>query len=152
MAFTHVDGTMAGMNCFSDDDQIQNRFLGIHSSPNKPNTKNCDNKCISKINNKGRFLCEYPGCMKRFKDNHHLKVHQRKHTGEKPFNCEYPGCKRKFSQKNNLKQHQRIHNGEKPYECEACHKNFRQLTHLQEHNKKNHKWWFLEDKCQKFAY
>ncbi|CAG8722068.1 1458_t:CDS:2, partial [Funneliformis caledonium] len=44
-----------------------------------------------------KFLCQHSGCLKNFRDNHQLKIHERKHTGEKPR--VYPGCGKGFSQK-----------------------------------------------------
>ena len=110
---------------------MNNNDSGRISEPStgKPNNKN-RNRILK------NFPCEYLGCTMRFKDNYHLEVHRRKHTGEKPFACEHPECNKKFSQQCNLKTRERIHNGEKPYECEYCLDKFRQLSNLKAHHKR----------------
>ncbi|XP_060530335.1 zinc finger protein 664-like isoform X2 [Cylas formicarius] len=78
-----------------------------------------------------RYKC--CNCGKMFRDNTQLKVHARKHTGEKPFECAI--CAKKFTVNGNLNKHMRIHTGERRYECHECGRKFTQFAHLEDHLK-----------------
>jgi uncharacterized Zn-finger protein len=47
---------------------------------------------------KRRYQC--PTCSKKFKHKHHLKEHERLHTGEKPYTCDK--CGKRFSHSGTL--------------------------------------------------
>ncbi|XP_068438843.1 uncharacterized protein [Clinocottus analis] len=72
-------------------------------------------------------------CGKTFNRVGNLRIHQRCHTGEKPYGCVQ--CGRRFSQAGDLKKHKRVHTGEKPYYCSQCGKSFSRGENLKRHQK-----------------
>ncbi|KAH1010776.1 hypothetical protein HUJ05_005020 [Dendroctonus ponderosae] len=66
-----------------------------------------------------------------FTDQYYLKVHQRKHTGEKPLECSI--CEKRFYDPRSLKTHLTAHKGIKMYLCSYCGKSFLQNSHLTQH-------------------
>lgn len=76
-----------------------------------------------------RYQCKV--CSKTFGTKSHVNMHEKTHTGIKPYTCSF--CGRCFHRKDHLINHIRIHTGEKPFQCDICCKAFRQQANLNMH-------------------
>ncbi|XP_074503324.1 uncharacterized protein LOC141774507 [Sebastes fasciatus] len=75
------------------------------------------------------ITCEV--CGRTFASPSQFKIHQRSHTGEKPYRCEV--CGKSYGLKQQLREHRYTHTGEKPYKCSLCSKTFNLATSYMRH-------------------
>ncbi|XP_059046804.1 zinc finger and SCAN domain-containing protein 2-like [Achroia grisella] len=79
----------------------------------------------------GKFGCSQ--CSYRCQSPAILKIHERTHTGEKPFSCNF--CDYKSGQKNNVAKHILVHMKEKPFRCQYCNYRCAQKNNLVVHER-----------------
>ncbi|XP_019721570.1 zinc finger and BTB domain-containing protein 48 [Hippocampus comes] len=73
-----------------------------------------------------------PVCHKVFKSKYYLKVHNRRHTGEKPFGCHK--CGKHYFRKENLLIHELRHcAATQTFTCQTCSSSFKGKEELRAH-------------------
>ncbi|XP_014281355.1 zinc finger protein 271 [Halyomorpha halys] len=75
------------------------------------------------------FYCER--CDKTFSSRNGYIIHQRSHTGERPYPCRW--CEKAFGDSATRHKHERIHTGERPFKCSRCPRAFNQRAALRAH-------------------
>ncbi|XP_045387763.1 zinc finger and SCAN domain-containing protein 5B [Lemur catta] len=125
---TFQEGPQAGAtDVDSNESPGQDRLSSAHSpGPMEPVIHPAGQEASSPP----RFECKE--CKKRFRYESQFLIHQRTHTGERPFKCP---CGKGFLQHSDLRVHRRIHTGEKPYECDICHQRFTHQSTLHGHER-----------------
>ncbi|KAF0309858.1 Zinc finger protein 182 [Amphibalanus amphitrite] len=78
------------------------------------------------------YGCDF--CARRFRQQADLNAHVMSiHTQERPYRCRF--CSKSFSRKYSLTVHMRCHTNERNYKCHICNKGFRASTYLTGHMK-----------------
>lgn len=97
-----------------------------------------DNKPLKSRSDLNTFTCTY--CQKQLRTKKGLKIHQRKHTGEKLHICQI--CQSKFTKRNHLVRHMKIHSktDNMKHVCDICDQKFCSEyllgKHMREHDEK----------------
>jgi len=84
--------------------------------------------------NEPRYICSV--CGTRYKYRNKWKYCEDKHKGKFLHECQQ--CDRKFNDKRKFQIHQRVHTGEKPFMCPICSIRMARLDNLNAHTKKTH--------------
>ncbi|XP_048872206.1 telomere zinc finger-associated protein isoform X2 [Brienomyrus brachyistius] len=164
-------GEVDGQHEDTDDEYMPHSLAGIGPAPQQVKRRR-RRKAISKENGeqaggdpkRGSVQC--PTCQKTFFSKYYLKVHNRRHTGEKPFECSKCGkcyyrkenllehearnclrrtevfscsmCPMTFQRRLELRLHTVTHTGEMPNKCSSCPEQFMQKKDLKIHLIKVH--------------
>ncbi|XP_014292647.1 zinc finger protein 341 isoform X2 [Halyomorpha halys] len=77
------------------------------------------------------FACQYCTCI--FDNYQDLKSHRKEHISQKVYKCVQKSCPLTFKELDAFLQHTFSHNEKASYECHICHKEYKSLDDLGQH-------------------
>ncbi|XP_045497006.1 zinc finger protein 2 homolog [Colias croceus] len=95
-----------------------------------------------------RSKCSY--CGKLSKDVYSKQLHERIHTGERPYSCKF--CSKPFADPSALLRHTRTHTKDYRYVCDLCPKKFTDKSGLISHRRRHNAREFKCDICNKLFF
>lgn len=82
------------------------------------------------------YCCNY--CPRKLKTREAQVLHERSHTGEKPFACRTEGCEKRYASITDRRRHEMAsHTGERPHRCSYCVASFVRKRQLTIHERKH---------------
>ncbi|XP_055540961.1 zinc finger protein 568-like [Wyeomyia smithii] len=82
------------------------------------------------------YCCSY--CPRKLKTREAQVLHERSHTGEKPFACRTEGCEKRYASITDRRRHEMAsHTGERPHKCSYCVASFVRKRQLTIHERKH---------------
>lgn len=82
------------------------------------------------------YVCDEPGCTRRFRMASRLTIHKKRHAGIKDFVC--PHCGMRKTTRHELNIHINFHTFERKYPCRICSKVFKSVGMVSTHIHKAH--------------
>lgn len=88
---------------------------------------------------KKKHECPYDNCNASYDKSGALKIHVRKHNGERPFACNVDGCNKTFTSTNHLKRHKKLtHEKCEELTCIECNMVLNNKYALKKHQNRKH--------------
>ncbi|KAJ8265596.1 hypothetical protein COCON_G00146950 [Conger conger] len=122
------------------DEEYLPRSLPVATGGPQRTKRRGRGKAVNKENGEGavrdskRNSVQCPTCHKTFLSKYYLKVHNRRHTGEKPFECSK--CGKCYYRKENLLEHEArncLNRAGVVFSCSMCPMTFRKRLELRVH-------------------